>query len=151
MYVLDTNVLSHTAPTKTRPASELVGWLRRNGGHCYISAVTIAEIGYGAAWLVHRRATRRAADLQSWLRGILAFHRDRVLPIDEMAALRAGELMARARANGVEIDLEDAMIAAVADLRGMIVLTGNARHFAPMGIAFVDPFETLPPDVAPAT
>jgi predicted nucleic acid-binding protein len=75
----------------------------------------------------------------------------RILPIDEIAALRAGELMARARANGVEIDLEDAMIAAVADLRGMIVLTDDVKHFAPMGVAFVDLFDTLPPDVTPAT
>ena len=146
MYVLDTNILSHTAPTKTRPAPDLAAWLRRNGGYCYISAVTVAEIGYGAAWLVHRRASRKAADLQAWLRAILAFHRDRILPVDEIVALRAGELMARARANGVEIDMEDAMIGAAADLRGMIVLTDNVKHFAPIGVAFIDPFDTLPPE-----
>ena len=149
MYLLDTNILSRTAPAKAKSAPDLIAWLRRNGEHCYVSAVTVAEIAYGAAWLAHRRASRKAADLQAWLRGILAFHHDRILPVDEVAALRAGELMARARANGVEIDMEDAMIAAAADLRGMIVLTGNAKHFAPMGVAFIDPFDTLPPEVKP--
>ncbi len=148
MYVLDTNILSHTAPGETKPNPDLVAWLRRNGAYCYLSAVTLAETSYGAARLMHKGATRKAADLQAWLRGVTALHGDRIIPVNEAGAIRAGELMAVARASGTEVDMEDALIAAAAELRGMIVLTDNLRHFAPMGVAYINPYDTLPPNVA---
>ncbi|HZS84497.1 MAG TPA: type II toxin-antitoxin system VapC family toxin [Stellaceae bacterium] len=148
MYLLDTNILSHTAPTQRKPNAELVGWLRRNGDHCYLSAVTVLEISYGAAWLARKGSMRKAAGLQSWIRRVLAGHRDRILAVDEKVALRGGELMALARGSGIEVDVEDAMIAACAEIHGMIVLTGNTRHFAPMGVAHIDPFAALPPDAS---
>jgi predicted nucleic acid-binding protein len=68
------------------------------------------------------------------------------LLVDAAVAIRAGELITVARARGVEIDTEDAIIAATADLHSLTVLTDNVRHFAPTGIAYINPFVTLPPD-----
>jgi toxin FitB len=146
LYLLDTNILSHTAPTQSKPNSELIAWLERNGDDCHLSAVTVIEISYGAAWLARKGATRKAALLQGWIRRMLAFHADRVVAIDEKVAIRAGELMATARGNGVAVDIEDAMIAACADVHGMIVLTDNTKHFQPMRVAHLNPFATLPPE-----
>ena len=148
VYVLDTNVLSQVTPTKTLQDRGLSAWLRRNGEHCYLSAISIAEFSYGATWLARKGATRRAMQLQTWIRSVLALHRERILGIDEAVALRAGELMTAGRANGVTVDIEDALIAACAELRGMIVLTDNVRHFAPMGVAYLNPIKELPPEVA---
>ena len=146
MYVLETNILSHTSPSQTVPNADLTAWLARNGDHLYLSVVSVTEVAYGVAWLNHKGSTRRAALLQAWLHDILVFHGDRIVPVDDAIALRAGELMAKARANGVEAGAEDAWIAATADLRGMTALTNNVRHFQPMGVAFLNPFENLPPD-----
>ena len=148
MYVLDTNVLSQTAPTKTVQDRGLSSWLRRNGEYCYLSVVSIAEFSYGANWLARKGARQKSARLRAWIRNVVALHRDRILSIDETVGIRSGELMATGRANGVAVDIEDALIAASADLRGMVVLTGNVRHFAPMGVAYINPLDQLPPDVA---
>jgi hypothetical protein len=70
-----------------------------------------------------------------------AHHRGR-----RRVALHAGTLLTRARAGGTEVDTEDALIAATADLNAMTVLTANARHFAPMRVRYADPRSGLPPD-----
>lgn len=145
MYVLDTNALSQTDPTKTVLDRGLSSWLRRNGDYCYLSVISIAELSYGANWLARKGARQKSARLQAWIRNVVALHRDRILSIDETVGIRSGELMATGRANGVAVDIEDALIAASADLRGMIVLAGNVRQFAPMGVPYLDPLERFPP------
>jgi hypothetical protein len=145
LYVVDTDVLSSLAPTKRRN-DDLVGWLDRNSGHLYLSTVTIAEASYGLAWVTHRRATRKAASLRAWLDDVLTFYEDRVIAIDGRIGWRAGELRARSKANGFDVGMEDALVAASAELLGFTVLTRNARHFRPLGVRHVNPFEALPPE-----
>ena len=145
MYLLDTNVLSATAPTKARPDEAVREWIRQNAQVLYLSVVTLLELSYGLAWLRHRGATARAARLQLWLTAVCSHYADRLLPVDSGVASRAGELIAGARAAGAQASSEDAIIAATAELRGFVVLTANARHFAPMGVAHLNPFHQLPP------
>jgi toxin FitB len=147
MYLLDTDVLSQGAPSKVRPNAGVRAWLERHGDGIHLSAVSLTEISYGIAWLKHRGAARKAALLDAWLRDVVTFYVDRIVPVDLGVSLRAGELIAEARANGTEVDAQDAWIAATADLKGMTVLTGNAKRFGPMGVKFVNPFENLPPDI----
>lgn len=145
-YVVDTDVLSHTAPTTRGALPGLSQWLERNSEHLYLSVISLMEIGYGIAWLRHREARRKAALLQAWLDDLTAFHGSRIILVADDIALRAGQLLAKARARGVQVGAEDALIAATADLRAMTVLTANARHFAPMGVRHVDPRAGLPAD-----
>jgi toxin FitB len=148
-YVVDTAVLSTTSPIRQGPVPDLPGWLERNSERLYLSVISLMEISYGIAWLRHRQARRKAALLQAWLDDVTAFHKSRIIMIDEDVALRAGQLLAKACAGGVEVSAEDALIAATADLRALIVLTANARHFAPMGVRHLDPRAGLPPYSAP--
>jgi toxin FitB len=145
MYLLDTNVLSAGAPTKAQPDETVLDWIREHSHELYLSVVTLLELSYGLNWLRHRGATARAAQLQLWLDAVTGHYGERVLPVDFTVALRAGELIAIARAVGARVGSEDAIIAATADLRGFMVLTANARHFAPMAIAHLNPFRELPP------
>jgi predicted nucleic acid-binding protein len=39
----------------------------------------------------------------------------------------------------------DVAIAATASTHGLVLLTRNGGHFAPLGVAFIDPLEELPP------
>jgi toxin FitB len=145
-YVVDTDVLSTTSPTVPKPVPDLPAWLEKNSERLYLSVVSLMEISYGIAWLRHRKARRKVALLQAWLDDVTAFHKSRIIVVDDDVALRAGQLLARARARGVEVSAEDALIAATADLRALTVLTANARHFAPMGVRHLDPRAGLPPD-----
>ena len=63
-----------------------------------------------------------------------------------MTRSRSRGSAARPRAPGTEVDGEDALIGATADLNAMIVLSANARHFAPMRVRYADPRAGLPPD-----
>jgi hypothetical protein len=146
LYVIDTDVLSHGAPGKIKRDGAVADWLAHNGEHLYLSAVTVLETSYGISWLVHRRAARKAALLRAWLSDVLTFYEGRVIGVDRQIALRGGELLARAKARGFEVGVEDALVAATADLRGFAVLTRNLRHFRPLGVAHLDPFATLPPE-----
>lgn len=145
-YVVDTDVLSTTSPNRQGSLPDLPGWLERNSERLYLSVISLMEISYGIAWLRHRQARRKAALLQAWFDDVTAFHKSRIIMIDDDVALRAGQLLATARAGGVEVSAEDALIAASADLRALTVLTANARHFAPMGVRHLDPRAGLPPD-----
>ena len=148
MYLLDTNILSATAPTKTQPDRELQAWIRRNSDCLLLSVVTLLELSHGLTWLQHRKATEKAARLEAWIGITCSYYQTRILPVDGAVAIRAGALITAARARGSRIATEDPIIAATADLRSLTVLTGNARHFAPTGVAHLNPFLSLPPDAS---
>lgn len=144
MYLLDTNVLSATAPTKAEPDEALREWIRTHSHELYLSVMTLLELSYGLHWLRNRGATAKAARLQLWIDTVSSHYRERLLPVDLPVAQRAGELMATARGSGVQVDSEDAIIAATAELYDCVVLTGNTRHFAPLGVTYLNPFRELP-------
>ena len=149
MYVLDTNIVSELSPEKSAPNAAIVAWLRRNGTHCYLSAVTLTEIAYGIARLRQRRALAKARRLEAWLDEVVGFHAEHIIAVDADVALRAGVLLAVARAAGAEPDIEDAWIAASAQQRWMTVLTFNDAHFKPMGVTVINPRLALPLDAPP--
>jgi toxin FitB len=146
VYLLDTDILSVTAPTKTLPDRELQAWIRRNSDYLFLSVVTLLELSHGLTWLKHRKATEKAARLEIWIDLVCSYYRSRILPVTTAVALRTGDLITLARAAGSRIGTEDAIIAATADLNSLIVLTRNVRHFAPTGITHLNPFAGLPPD-----
>ena len=111
----------------------------------FLSTVTVAEISDGIVKLKRTGAAARAAFLREWLDLVLHLYGDRVIPFDIAAALTAGELMDRARANGHSPGFADLAIGATAVSRGLTVMTRNVRHFAPLDIGAINPFETLPP------
>jgi len=146
VYLLDTNILPVTAPTKTRRNPELQDWMRRNSERLFLSVITLLELSYGLAWLKHRHASKKAARLKAWIDLVYFYYRARILPVDLPVALRAGALISRSRGLGSTLGTEDAVIAATAELHSLIVLTANTRYFAPTGVAHMNPFDQLPPD-----
>src|SRR6266404_3834426 len=114
-YVLDTSVLSDVvAPGST---DNLIRWLSRNIGDCYISSVTLHELRYGVARLAARRSVddRLRADKLGQANARLLFNfSERVIPTDAIIMVRAAELRARAEAAFGEIGIADSIIAASA-------------------------------------
>jgi predicted nucleic acid-binding protein len=143
-YLVDTDVVSDSAPTKTVARSQLTQWMDRHSAALFLSAVTIAEIAAGIAKARRLGAKRKAADLSAWLETVLHLYGDRVLPFDAATAEIAGALSDLARGRGHSPRFADVAIAATARRHGLTLLSRNARHFAAMDVAVVDPFEGLP-------
>ena len=111
----------------------------------FLSTITVAEVSDGIAKLKRTGASAKAAFIGEWLGLVLHLYSARILPFDIAAARTAGVLMDRARASGRSPGFTDLAIAATAVSRNLTVMTRNIRHFAPLGIPAVNPFETLPP------
>ena len=144
MYLVDTNVLSVGAPGRHERSRELIDWMDTHSGALFLSAATVAEVSGGISKLKRTGAASRTAGLDDWLEVVLHLYGERVLPFDVSAARLAGELTNKARAAGHTAGFADLAIAATAGSRGLTILTRNLRHFTPLGIEEVDPFETLP-------
>ena len=144
-YLVDTNVISATAPTTAEKRAELAAWMDRHSADLFLSAVTVAEIADGVAKAKREGAKRKAAVLSAWLKTVLHLYGDRVLPFDSATAEIAGTLSDLARGRGHSPGFADIAIAATARLHSLTILSRNERHFAPMDADVVDPFRNLPP------
>lgn len=95
--------------------------LRFATGAGFASAVTVAEHVYGLARRPEARTLARLVHL--------FLEVAQVLPWDRDAAQRQGELRARLEGDGTPIHAYDAMIAAHALSRQLILVTDNEKHF----------------------
>jgi toxin FitB len=146
LYLLDTNVVSHIAPTrrKTNTDVELAEWIQARADDLWLSVITAAEIEDGIAKAARKGATKKAKGLTEWWGEVQHYYASRILPLDLETALETGRLMDRARAAGIDPGFEDLAIAATGKLNNLVVLTRNVRDFRPLGVKFLDPFEALP-------
>jgi len=137
-YVLDTNVLSALRLPERAPAVEAWAAAQRVGD-LFVSAFTIAEIERGIV-AKERIDPEQGAILRRWFdEQVLPAFAGRVLAFDPVAA----RVLARYRVPE-NAPMDDALIAATAQAAGMVLVTGNARHVAPLGVACWDPWEITP-------
>lgn len=141
-FLLDTNVISEMMrPTPDRRVSD---YLDRNARYgLAISAITSWEIQNGVRLL---DPGRRRDDIRSRFDTLLtSLFRDRVLPWDQADAMACAEIMERKRRSGRPMDahLPDAMIAATARCRDMILVTRNEREFDEVGLSVENPWRAV--------
>ncbi|MEP9392924.1 type II toxin-antitoxin system VapC family toxin [Gordonia sp. VNQ95] len=135
-YVLDTNVVS-ALRVRGRNRSVETWAASISIADQFVTAMTIAEIERG---VVARERTDRVQGviLRRWFEErVLPAFADRVLPFD----LSAARVLATYRVPE-HAPFDDALIAAVAQATGMTVATRNTRHFEPLGVACINPWET---------
>lgn len=142
MYLVDTNILSQSDPTKARRSADLVQWMEQASPQLFLSAVTASEVAVGIAKARRTGATRKAADLSSWWSKIEGRYGERILPYDLAVAWAAGEIFDSVRAFAPTFP--NVAIAATAQVHGLTVLTANEVHFAPLGVPFLNPLKSLP-------
>lgn len=142
-FLLDTSVLSRLAPGRPVPDDRFAAWLRDHDDRLYISTVTIAEIEQGICKLRRAGGAERAEALSQWLDALLAEGADRILSLNAEVGRAAGRLSDAAIAVGRHPGFPDLAIAATAVVHDLVLVTGNGRHFAPLGVAFVDPDAVL--------
>lgn len=137
-YLLDTNVVSALRVRGRYPRVE--AWASAIPvSDQFVAAMTIAEIERGV--VAKERTDPRQGDvLRRWfVENVLPAFADRVLPFDLEAARKLANYRVPEHA-----PLDDAIIAAIAQSHGMTVATRNVKHFEPLGVPCVDPWEFGP-------
>ena len=142
-FLLDTNVVSVLAPSKSEASADFLTWLDRMDadGRLFLSVVSIHEIEKGIALLDHKGATAKAASLKAWLSGLVSTYDDKIISFDAQAAAIGGRLEAKALAAGHDPGMADAVIAGTASAHELTIVTRNPKHFLPFGIAVLSPDE----------
>jgi predicted nucleic acid-binding protein len=145
-YLVDTNVVSALEPGRQNLRGLDAGrqWLDENSPDLHISCMSVMEIESGIRMLVSKGSTRRSAELRAWLATILERYAERVLPFDTEVALEAGRMEAEVTLRGRNPGLADIIIGATAQAHGLVIVTRNLRHFLPLGVTAIDPFNPQP-------
>lgn len=137
MSVLDTNVISELM--RPEPDAAVFGWVAAQPrSSLYTTTISQAEIFAGIAVLP---PGRRRELLDAAAHAI--FNEEfagRILPFDEGAARRYGDLFAQCKQAGRPIATVDLMIAAVARARDASLVTRNTRDFDACAISLIDPW-----------
>lgn len=136
-YVLDTNVVSALRVRGRNPSVE--HWAASvSVVDQFVTATSISEIERGV--IAKERSDAAQGDvLRRWFEErMLPAFTGRVLSFD----LAAARILAAYRVPE-HAPLDDALIAAVAQSAGMTVVTRNIRHFEPLGVACLNPWDEV--------
>jgi len=132
VYLLDTNVVSELR--RSKPNGAVQAWLETiDDANLSISAVTVGEIQAGVE-NIREQDVGKAAEIETWLARIIETHN--VLPMDA----RAFRCWARLMHHRSNDHIEDAMIAATAEVHNLIVATRNVKDFKLFGARTFNPF-----------
>lgn len=133
MYLLDTNIVSELR--KLRPHGAVLAWLGSvNDADLHLATVTLGEIQAGIE-LTREQDVQKAAEIEAWLDLVTLSYN--VLSMDGPAFRCWAKLMHRKP----EALHEDAMIASIAKVKGLTVVTRNVDDFAPFEVSLLNPFD----------
>ncbi len=118
-YMLDTDICIYTI--NNRPP-HLRDTFNRHNEHLSLSAVSLAELQYGAE--KSSMAERNLAVVERFATRV------EVLAFDQKAATQSGQIRAELAKAGTPIGPYDVMIAGHARSEGLILVTNNVREFS---------------------
>jgi tRNA(fMet)-specific endonuclease VapC len=121
MFLFDTDTLSNLL--KKVPSSNLLSRLAKVKRHDqFTTSITVGEMVYGA--FKSDRPDYFLEKLDNLLLPNLT-----ILPFDEAAARKYGELRADLERTGIMIGEPDLRIASICLIHQLILITGNLKHF----------------------
>ena len=133
MYLLDTNIVSELR--RKKPHGAVVAWLHSvDDKDLYLASVTLAEIQAGIE-LTREQNAERAAELEVWLDDVAATYN--ILNLDGNAFRTWAKLMHKKS----DTLYEDGMIAAIANVNKLTVVTRNSTDFTAFDVPLLNPFE----------
>ena len=133
MYLLDTNIVSELR--RKKPHGAVVAWLHSvDDKDLYLASVTLAETQAGIE-LTREQDAERAAELEVWLDDVAATYN--ILNLDGNAFRTWAKLMHKKS----DTLYEDGMIAAIAKVNKLTVVTRNITDFAAFDVPLLNPFE----------
>ena len=136
-FLLDTCFVSELSKRESDPG--VVAWLgEQEESELYLSAVTIGELEKGLT--KHRGATRRMRLREFIEAEIVERFRERIIATDEPVWRRWGALCGAAERVGKPLPVVDALVAAVAQVNGLTVVTRNEADFLRCEVPVVNPW-----------
>jgi predicted nucleic acid-binding protein len=136
-FLLDTCFVSELS--KRQRDEGVIAWLdEQDEAELFLSAVTIGELEKGLTR--HRDATRRKRLREFIEVELVERFRERTLGTDEPVWRRWGALCGAAERVGRPLPVLDALIAAVAQVHGLTVVTRNEADFARCEVPVVNPW-----------
>jgi predicted nucleic acid-binding protein len=101
----------------------------------YLSVITIQELEIGVL-LAERRDPAQGAIFRAWLNShVLPAFSGRILAVDTAVALRSAQLHVPDQR-----PVRDGLIAAIALVHGMTIVTRNVADFEPTGVPILNPW-----------
>lgn len=133
-YLLDTNIVSELR--KTRPDRRVMAWFAAvPDDSLHLSVLVVGEIRQGIEQL-RRRDADGARALDDWVRSLLTFYQDRIVPISSEIAEEWGRLNVPD-----PLPVVDGLMAATARVHHWTLATRNTKHVERAGVQVVNPFE----------
>jgi toxin FitB len=133
MFLLDTNVVSEVR--RPKPHGAVRAWMRGvDDADLNVSAVTLGELQAGVE-VTREQDEEKAQELQDWVDLVAASYK--VLPMDA-AAFRMWATLIHRKSDALN---EDAMIAAIARIHRLTVVTRNVADFSTFGVTVLNPFK----------
>jgi toxin FitB len=133
-YLVDTNVISELRKGKRADAAVKAWFAAVDDEEIFLSVLTIGELRQGVE-RIRWRDPVAATRLDGWLARVVETHRDRLVPVDRLAAEEWGRMNVPDPAPVV-----DGLLAASAKSAGMTLVTRNVADIMRTGVDFVDPF-----------
>ncbi|MFS6826630.1 type II toxin-antitoxin system VapC family toxin [Cyanobium sp. ATX 6F1] len=132
VFLLDTNVVSELR--KPRPHGAVLAWLQGvDDADLHLASVTLGEIQAGIE-LTREQDPAKATEIEQWLVQVSCTYN--ILPMDGAAFRCWARLMQRQS----DTLYEDAMIAAIARVHKLTVVTRNEADFSRFGVELINPF-----------
>ena len=137
-WLIDTNVVSELR--RARPAQKVRAFVASQPGDVlFTSTVTFAEIRFGIEQITH---PARRADLVQWLdRTLRPLFAGRVLAATEDALLRWRLMLEVGRKKGHTFSEPDLLIAAMAAMADLILVSRDVSEFIAAGVPVFDPWD----------
>lgn len=139
MYLLDTSVLSEARKVRAgRADPQVMRWVEAADPlHQFLSVITVQELEMGTL-RIERRDPVQGRVLRMWLEDrVLPTFAGRLLPVDLAVARRSAALQVPDPRPE-----RDSLIAAMALVHGMTVVTRNVADFALMGVPLLNPWNS---------
>ncbi|MFZ5883445.1 MAG: type II toxin-antitoxin system VapC family toxin [Chloroflexota bacterium] len=137
-YLLDTCVISELVAKQPNP--KVLAWIDSvDPDGVFLSVITIGEIAKGVEKLPN---SKRKQELTDWLENeLLIRFQDNLIELDANILMLWGKIIARLELKGQTIPAVDALIAASALERGLILVTRNVSDFDGTGVEIFDPWD----------
>jgi len=133
-YLVDTSVISELRKGKRADAAVKAWFAAVDDEEIFLSVLTIGELRQGVEG-IRRRDPDTAANLDSWLARVVETHRDRLVPVDRLAAEEWG------RMNVPDpVSVVDGLLAATAKANGMTLVSRDVADVERTGVDYLDPF-----------
>jgi hypothetical protein len=134
MYLVDTNVISEVR-RQDRCHPNVRRWFGTvDTRTIFLSVLVLGEIRAGAE-RIRERDPAKATALDGWLRQVTERHMRCILDVDYQVARLWGWMKGR-----FEVPVIDGLLAATAEVHGLILVTRNVRDVERTGVSYLDPF-----------